>query len=451
VINNKIEVNRQLAANGFYPGDENRTFISQEFQFVGSAFDDRLRYTTGIFGSRETIDDSVTGVAIAPGGILGVPLSGDQVLTVPSQLAGLRNIDVSEYENTSWALFSQVILSLTEQWQLTLGGRYTRESKEALQLNYISASQPPGVVSREEYDALYNFEHELILNPEQPQSVGDASWNVFSPAATLTLFIPEDVKLKYVDSGMTYISVSEGFKAGGFSPFADRFLSFDPEEILSYELGLKMDLFEHRLRINSAIYYTDYQDIQLRVTRTFGDLNTLTGLTNAGEAAIRGAELELAVLATPNLLLGFNASYISPEYKEFFDEDSNGDAIDRSDDPFAYIPRRNFTLTAQYDREFSTGSAMASLSGFYQDSIFIGLDAGASADSAAYLPDYWLWNTRFSFKPLVVDGLDIAVYVNNLFDKDYFATGNFSVGGIGAASLIKGKPRTFGLDVKYSW
>ncbi len=451
IVNNRTEPDRQMKANGIATENEDRTFYSQEFQLVGSAFDDFLDFTLGAFASKEEINDTPSGGFLGLGGFVGTTTpNGDINVLDPSQV-GIQSLSVSEFDNESWALFGQTILHLDDMWQLTLGIRYTEEKKERSQVNYSTATESPGVISREEFDALANAVQDLIIDPDIPSQQGDDDWEVWTPAATLTMFAPDSWTDGVLDSGMFYVSASEGFKAGGFTSFGDSFLPFDPEEILSYEFGAKLDLLDRTLRINSSIYYSEYDDIQLRVTRTLSPTETISGIINAGEATISGAEIEMSWLPTDSVLLGLTGSYIDAEYDEFIDEDADGNPVDRSDEDFAYIPEYTWSITAQYNWDMPWGELSPRLTGVYTDDVFIGLDAAAAQDQVAYLDDYWVWNLRVPFRPSAMENLEVAAYVNNMFDKEYFGTGIISTSGVGAAGLIAGKQQTWGVELNYQW
>ena len=112
------------------------------------------------------------------------------------------------------------------------------------------------------------------------------------------MFTPGSWSGDSFDGGMIYLSASNGFKAGGFSPFGEEFLPFDPETVWSYELGYKLDFWQNRMRLNGSFYYSDYEDIQVNVNRVFPAPapglpdRVLNGITNAGEANITGLELD---------------------------------------------------------------------------------------------------------------------------------------------------------------
>ncbi len=455
-LSNVWEPRRQLQANGISAWDQERTFLSQEFQIVGDAYDSFLEYTVGAFYSNEQIDDDAGGQMLGPGGFIGTLLPNDQVSVFPPAAVGFRQAFVREFDNTSAAIFGQAILNLSDYWQLTLGARYNYDEKETEQLNYASATPSPGVISVAEFNALENFVHEVVPDPVNPNPKGDDDWTEFNPAITLTMFTPESWQGDVFDGGMLYASWSEGFKAGGFAPFGEEFLPFDPEEVQTWELGYKLNLLSNRARLNGAFYYSNYDDMQIVVTRTIPNEDpdlpptTLNGIANAGEATIWGAELELSLLPFEGMFIGFNASYTDTEYDEFLDQDGAGNVIDRSDEPFAFIPEQTYTLIMQYDWMTSVGLFTPRVQGAYMDEVFFGLDPVSATFDEATLDDYTLWNFRLAWSE-AVEGLELAAFVNNFTDEEYFGTGIGSAGGVGAFALLPGKQRTYGVEALYRW
>ncbi len=141
-ILNKTEAMRQLEANGISSDGEQRLFVSQEFDFFGSAFDGFMDYTIGVFASRETIDDTINGQYIGFGGYIGTINDNDfapglqSIQATPPDVAGVQGLYSANFDNRSGAIFSQLNFYLNEQLQLTLGGRYSWEKKFAEQDNY---------------------------------------------------------------------------------------------------------------------------------------------------------------------------------------------------------------------------------------------------------------------------------------------------------------------------
>jgi len=446
-ILNKSEIKRHLNANGYNTDDEQRRFISQELQ-LNAKLDDWLDYTVGLFASIEKIDGDIGGNVLGPGGYAGVGL-GDDVFVLTPATAGFNNAQISDFENKSAAVFAHGIFHLNERWDLTLGVRYGREDKEVSQLELDSITQSPGIISRSDFDALATATQQLVLSD---QSKKNDSWSKLTPTAQLSMLFADDwLEASGLDEGMLYLSASSGFKSGGFSRFGADLLSYEPEQLSNYEMGLKLDLNERRLRINAALFRSDYEDMQLTVARQTSPLAVETGLTNAGQASINGAELEVTYLPIEGLLLSASASWLDAQYDEFMDV-IEGESFDRSGEDFAFVPKRTLSLNARYQWMTAAGKLTPSLSGYYTDEVFIGIDALADDfKPQATLASYSLWNARLSWVPETQEQLEVSLYVNNLVDKNYFANGSLTAETLGVANLRKGMPRSYGLELYYQW
>src|SRR6185369_6143852 len=103
---------------------------------------------------------------------------------------------------------------------------------------------------------------------------------------------------------VTYATVAKGFKGGGFDDtpanVAQATTPFDPETATNYEIGIKTDFLDNRMRLNADVFYMDYKDLQ--VTQT--NAACLCNITdNAASAEIKGVEAEFAFAATERLRL----------------------------------------------------------------------------------------------------------------------------------------------------
>ncbi len=87
----------------------------------------------------------------------------------------------------------------------------------------------------------------------------DDEWSNFSPAVTLSW--------AFADALSVYARYAEGWKSGGFNGESDTLpaflMAYDPEEVSSYELGLKSRWLDDRLQINAAAFRNDISDMQL--------------------------------------------------------------------------------------------------------------------------------------------------------------------------------------------
>jgi len=261
--------------------------VSEEVQLLGKAFSDNLNYVAGLYYFQEAgyVHDYV-------------PFEG--ILYV-YDLA--NNIDTKDY-----AAFLNFDYRLGN-FGFTLGGRFTR----------VDASFLGGQGDLNSFifgSALWPF-----VSPTIPVSQGGGGpflryfpnipdsqqWNIFDPKVGIQYHFNPDV--------MGYASWAKGFKAGGWTTRLSAVYSdpaqarFSPEYSSTYELGLKSEFFGRHLLANAAIYYTEYNGIQLNVQQAASPV-----YTNAGNAKIKGAELEVQWLVGGGLQVNLSGDYIDAYY-----------------------------------------------------------------------------------------------------------------------------------------
>ena len=145
---------------------------------------------------------------------------------------------------------------------------------------------------------------------------------------------------------MLYVSFSKGFKAGGWTtrlsnPVADiDEAAFGPEESETYELGFKSQFLDHRVQTNVAVFFTDYTGIQLQIQEGASPVSQ-----NAGDAELKGAELELNALIGGGFSLYLGAAYIDAEYTRLLTS-VQGITLDTD---LPKTPKNKYTISPQWD------------------------------------------------------------------------------------------------------
>jgi len=288
--------------------NQNQYQFSQEFQFLGRAVNDRLNYVAGLYYFKE---------------------NGFVHDFVPFQ--GL--LYVYDYQNDvdteSYAGFVHVDFNFTDMFGVTLGGRYSEETKKFIggqaDLNgftykisgCVDPAQPAGnfIPGLPPFLAVLPCQ-EFLGFPEASQPLR------YFPADQLEQkfeeFTPEvGIRFQFTDDVLLYAKYSEGFKSGGWTtrlsnPITDgTFAEFKPERAKQSELGLKTVFFDDRMLVNTAIFYTDYEDIQLNFQEAASPV-----LRNAGKARLQGAELEAQAVLGGGFGFTFAGGYIDAEYTE---------------------------------------------------------------------------------------------------------------------------------------
>ncbi|GAB7554991.1 TonB-dependent receptor [Novosphingobium resinovorum] len=265
--------------------------FSQELQAVGTF--GKIDYVAGLFYFNEHVSDD----AATPNSN-GVYLNaaGQPVYTILNSCTGsggfgsdvgCRSIDrASEVWSKSYAAYGQLTYNATDKLHVTVGGRYTHDEKK-------------GVL---------HFSRNVNYDTNPPAaSVGykplDATWNRFNPMATVAYDVTDDMHV--------YAKYATGYRAGGASSRTSNYQSFNPEDVKSYEVGLKSDFWDHRARFNLAGYIMDRKNSQVDISSIqfvgSSSFNNLVTINAPGITKIRGIEADLTLEPIDGLTL--NASY----------------------------------------------------------------------------------------------------------------------------------------------
>ncbi|MDG1945033.1 MAG: TonB-dependent receptor [Halioglobus sp.] len=466
------------------PENNDTDQYTQEFQFIGDALDDRLRYTLGLYGFyEETNDDWLQDFA----GYIETTTATNSILLARS------NLTERETENVAYAGFGQFDYNLSDNFIMTAGVRYTweerktkyRESKIYLpsigqgdylgELDTIYAANvlhpfsKPGGTSVTTWQ--YGFDpdgpggepFEVGAFGELKDDRNDEDW---SPMASIKYIATDSVlDALHMDDAMTYLTYSSGFRSGGVAVGNGDFDSdgiidlenFKPEFVDMLEWGFKIDAFDRRLRTNVAIFYQQYKDIQLTTTRpdpTFGI--PLPSIENAGKAEMKGVEIEYTFLPTDNLRFMGSIAYLDAEFKEYLSEipDPNGGGqiiIDRSDEPMPRAPK--WTTYIAVDYNINTGAMGTITPTFlvrYIDEIYGGFDRPSFyVSDEVSIPAGTFYETRLIWS-LPDERTTITAWVKNLTDIDDHEQGGVPTVGV-ARTTTQGYalPRTYGIDLTY--
>ncbi|MBW2366343.1 MAG: TonB-dependent receptor [Deltaproteobacteria bacterium] len=226
-------------------------------------------------------------------------------------------------KTTSWAGFASWTWNVSERFDFTLGGRYTYEEKE---IDYTQV------------DPFWVLGGDFAFT-------GKDDWAEFTPSLTMRYRIRPDV--------MAYANVSKGFKSGGFNDAlgdADG-ISFDPEMLWNYELGLKTEWLNSRVRANFTAFYMDWADIQIREDNLATPAIYDPIITNAGEAHTLGVEVELLAQPIRELTVGLNFAILEAEFDEGTLPVSPTSELPL--DRIPYAPEYTASMYAQYRAPFS--------------------------------------------------------------------------------------------------
>jgi iron complex outermembrane receptor protein len=394
--------------------DFEQSQFSQELQFSGLAMGDRLNWLAGVYAFIEEGSDS-NQVKLLSGTFQTVGFELD--------LTPTSSIDVESY-----AAFAHASYDVTDALSVSAGLRYTYETKELARTFRLTQSGQPITVREPGVE---------FANGGQFGPPLEDSWTRVSPKIGLDYRLNDDVLL--------YTHFASGFKSGGWSPrpqVGTENAPFDQEILNSFEAGMKSTWLDGRVIANMAAFYNIYEDMQITTVGSDPATGQLVlAVTNAGEANIYGAELEVKALVTPQFEVQMGLGYLETEY----DELDAGSGID-PDNKLPDAPRLSFNGSAQYNIEIGELGEL-------------GLRIGAAYKSKTYKDPfntapltqdaYWLLDASASFVTHD-DKWRVALVGTNLNDKSYLSNG-INVDAFGYFEGYFGRPREYSLSVTYTF
>jgi iron complex outermembrane receptor protein len=322
-------------------------------------------------------------------------------------------------------VFGHLGFNVTDQLTLTGGVRYTEEHKD---YTFVRLTREGAV-------------HPFLgaLNNVKSDYNGD---NVDYRLAA---------QYEWTETIMTYLQFSTGFKGGGVSPrpfVPQQAIPFDPETLDSYEIGIKSDLFDRKVRANLAVFFSDYTDLQLGLQSCpqFGGPGPCGVFANAGDAEIKGAELETIFNPLPGLLIDASYSYLDFKYT------SINPAVGGPTRPTGiqlshrapYMPEKKWSLGAQYEvglGDYGTLTPRVDVS--YQGDLY----TNGNNLPTNYIESYTLGNARLTWRD-AKSVWEAALEVTNISDEYYFLSRTDQFTAAGHTDGQPGRPREYGITVK---
>ncbi|WP_338575895.1 TonB-dependent receptor [Brevundimonas olei] len=378
--------------------DETHDQFSQELRLASNT-DGPLTYVVGAYYMTQEYDIA-TGQF---GTVFGSPTAGSTIYT--------------QQKADSWAVFGQADYEVLPGLTVTAGGRYSKEEK-------TFTTQPLFYPNAETFEA---------------------SFDDFSPKV--------GVSYKWSDTLMTYAQYSRGFRAGGFNGRAGSFLAvgpYDSETVDSYEVGVKSDLFDRRLRLNAAVFTSDYQDMQQSVQQLIpGTLINQTLVANVGAATISGFEAEATALLTDVFTISASVGYLDASYDEFMADLGDGlGVIDRTYLPMPYAPKWSNSVTFNYKDDFDFGRVTAQASVRHMTDMYTSFSTLNATTDLTMRQSNTVVDGSVSLE--LPDGRwRVSLWGKNLTDE-LVINNTFGVGNL-LASRVYQPPREIGVDLSLTF
>ena len=392
--------------------------FSQELQLFGS-FSPRWDYVAGLYYFRERADENWFPMHH----ISGFPLieTGDQAdaVTVRAEDNHIGNDALALYGQLSWR--PEVLAS---RLQLSLGWRHSRDQRSVDRLfrqdNYLDyGSRVLGPLESIDFAA----DVERDFDDNSYSFILEYAWQ-------------ENLRL--------YGKYLEAYKSGGFNtrdPDPEFFSrGFDEEKNRTLEAGFKSEFMDRRLRLNTALFYSRFDDLQLNFLLP-GSISD-TRVLNIGNAELSGLELELVALPWYGLVCSLNYAYLHSEVDPVRDPFTG----EQRAFSFPNAPQNTASLNIDYRSPLGrAGQLAANLNYNY-------VDERDPTNETLYREAYSLLNGRLGLEaiPLAAGSLGVAAWVKNALDEDYVS---FAIDNLPHASraVLWGEPRSWGVDLTYRY
>lgn len=407
-------------------------YWTEEMQLQGTAFDDALKYVAGGYLEKSNSKGTV----------------------LATSLFFVKVLQQYEQDKQSFAPFLQGTYNLgslndsLDGLSLTLGARYTKDKTTG---NALLQQKAFGTI---------------------PTYEGSHTAAVDDSALTYTAGL--DYKF---GENLVYSKVSRGYKTGGMSVIVvnPAHYTYKPEFVTNYELGQKADfeIGDVPARVNSAIYYTSYSDLQKAGTDSYVPPNSVNLLPqlgqavfNVGKAWVAGFEMDATIQPFTGFTLVGTYGYTRAQYQQFTllyggatpqldctgQQVSSGQTLQLKCVPFQ-APRQQFSVSTRYQLPIdeSKGDVQASLTYAWTDRTYSAQTTLPQDEPGAWLPSFGLLNASLSWSRIGGSGFDIQLYGSNLANKEYRISNSNQWHLTYIRSSIYSEPRIVGAQIGYAW
>lgn len=423
-------------------------YISQELQISGD-ITDSLNFIAGAYGGKES----------------GYEFSRSQIF------GGLIRDSNADVTNKTLGLFAQAYYELTSNLRAVGGFRYTWDTRDSvlhnaqvlgLPYNVAVAGTPTGINCTVTPTVPVTA---TTCNQDQNAKFSYPSWNF-------------GVDWQASDHLFLYAATRGAAKAGGWNLRAGGLPAFAPEKVKDVEAGLKVDLFDRRVRFNTAVFHTWKSDNQAIVNSFVQGIGVTQYIQNNGKVRLWGIEGELTAVPWEGMTVTANGSLQDGKYvKGTFSEIqvvagsgctnsagvTNGCVVDLSGLPLLQLPKKQLNISAT--QKIPVGSATLAVTGAYA---YVGAqhfdavkaaDQASAATKAAYatenalgrVPGYGIFNGRVALQ-LDDSNIEIAAYGRNIFDKKYLLRRFPDLyRTLGIAAAYVGQPATYGVEATFKF
>ncbi len=392
--------------NGFIEAvDAEQEQLSQEFRLVGNS--NRLEWVTGLFFYKENVVEKVQALFSLDifGDITGEPLSPMNPTNFDVFTGEFIPEKAVEATSKSAAIYGQVTWTpplLDDRLHLTLGTRYSDDEKKGTQAD---GSTP-----------------------------FDLTTTQTTPALTFAVDVTENV--------FGYLKWSTAYRGGGVNSRSAALSPYEPEEVETYEIGIKSEFYDHRLRLNAALFSTDYENMIIDVIHPT-DPSILETINAKHKASIEGLEIEFSIVPVAGLNIGLNYTYLDDEIPLQPNILTDDNLLQRF--LITQTPCHTGSFTVDYTKPSGVGTLFAHIDVTSTDKYNYWSTNNAPSNA------YTLFNAKLALLDIAFGKgtLTPSLWVKNITDEEY-RIGGFSIEGVSTVTMF-GEPRTYGVDIVYQF
>jgi iron complex outermembrane receptor protein len=390
-----------------------QTQYSEELQLVGKL--PQVEFVAGALYFQEKVRDN----AQTPN-TLQFNATGTAYTTLSVDLNAVPFDRAAHVKTESYGVFGQATWTppmLDERAHLTLGGRYTHDAKTG-GLDVVNGALPSYVdASGQRITGVIPL---------------DASWNHFDPLVVLAFDAAPGVNL--------YGKWSTGYRAGGANSRSLTFRAFDPEKVKMLEAGFKSEFWDHRARLNLAVFRGKLKDVQVDFNAVIPGNNRGTlETTNAATGTTKGVEVDASLRPAEGLTLSASYAYTRVKLSEAFNPFTNAAAVIYP----LYTPRNAAGVSADYEHPLAAATLRLHLDGNYSDGQYTSSTDPTLSDS------YFIVNGRAAVGDIrMADGpvVEVALWARNLTNEAHAFLKNSSP-ALGRFAIFN-EPRTYGVEAR---
>ena len=358
---------------------------------------------------------------------------GSDILMIgdPRLFSGNDVPNDGEVITDSYAVFLNANCQLIDKLNVEVGCRYTYEEKDA----------------------------DYQLDGSQSGFFNIATWSFRDTYSDGAVTPSANLIYTFSENAVGYAGVSTGFKSGGFNldwlteKDVASGVAYDKESVVNYEAGIKINLFDQRVKTDLSVFYAQYEDYQVQQFIDLGGSATAISISNAAEVTSKGAECQISIKPTPQCRIIASMSLLDASFDRFPNAGREGTDASGNDLPFA--PTFTSTVGVEYSLPISTWAATLKFRGdwFYTDDYYTHssnvtsqLLANGSRVPFGFVEGYHLLSGRIALTPSNKNW-SVFLWGKNITDEKYITNSDRDF--CGAIIVGRGIRRTVGAGISF--